>query len=278
MTPRPNIFDYNNFREFLRDMYAFRRDEDRHFTKAHICKQLGLPNSRSYFQDVLNGKGVTDLKVPLFIKLFRMTHDESLYFRVLVRFNQCDTADEKELLLDQLISLNRTPQKHLTLQAFSYYKEWYHAVVRAILDIIEFDDDYAALARSIIPPVKVNRIRESVKLLAGLGLIAKNKQGFFKPTDKVLSTLPFARDPIVHQFQVQSLEAALRAFLSGNKQPHRVMTKTISISEQGYKRIERHLDKFNSEIRSIVHKDEQQADRVYQLTITLVPHLRKVQS
>ncbi len=273
---RPNIFAYNDFRKFLDEYYAFTHRIDGSFTKARICKELGLPNSRSYFQDVLKGKFVSELKVPLFIKLLRLSHDESQYFRVLVKFNQCDDPEEKELLLDQLISLNRTPQKILSPKAYSYYKEWYHSIVKAVLEVIDFKGDYAGIGRKLLPPISARQARESIKLLIDLGLIKRNERGFYKPTDKVVSTGAFARDAIIRQFQLKCIESARFALMKNRRQPERILTNTIGISEEGYKRLEKHLQKFCSEVRSIVHKDEKKPDRVYQLDILLFPQMRKV--
>jgi uncharacterized protein (TIGR02147 family) len=276
MNERPNIFAYNDFRKFLNDFYDFNHGIEPDFTKAFICKELGLPNSRSYFQDVLNGKFVSEVKVPLFIKLLGLSHDEAQYFRVLVRFNQSDDPEEKELLLDQLISLNRTPQKIVSPKAYSYYKQWYHSVVKAILEVIDFTGDYAGLGRALLPPITVRQARASIKLLLDLGLIKKNETGVFKPTDKVVSTGAFAQDAIIRQFQLKCIESARFALTKNQKQPERVLTNTISISEEGYKRLEKHLQKFCSEVRSIIHKDETKPDRVYQLDILLFPQMRKV--
>jgi uncharacterized protein (TIGR02147 family) len=275
MTTRPNIFSYNDFRKFLSDFYAFRHGGDPTFSKAYICRELGLPNSRSYFQDVLNGKPVSELKVTLFIKLVKLDNDEARYFRVLVRFNQCNDPEEKELLLDQLVTLNRTPQRVLSAGAFSYYKEWYHSVVKAVLEVVDFKDDYADLAKRVLPPITTRQARASIKLLLDLGLIAKNELGFYKPTDKVISTGPFAGDDIVRQFQVKCFDAARFAIVNSDKQPKRILTKTISISGAGYRRLEKRLEKFSAEIRTIVHKDELRADKVYQLAIALFPQMRK---
>jgi uncharacterized protein (TIGR02147 family) len=247
----------------------------KNFTKAFVCQELGLPNSRSYFQDVLNGKFVSELKVPLFIKLLRLSHDESQYFRVLVKFNQCDDPEEKELLLDQLITLNRIPQKIVSPKAYSYYKEWYHSVVKALLEVIDFSGDYAGLGHKLLPPITARQARGSIKLLMDLGLIKKNERGFYKPTDKVVSTGAFAQDAIIRQFQMKCIGSARFALLKNRGQPERVLTNTISISEEGYKRLETHLQKFCSEVRSIVHKDEKKPDRVYQLDILLFPQMRK---
>jgi uncharacterized protein (TIGR02147 family) len=275
MDQRPNIFGYNDFRKFLEEYYTYTHTMDRNFTKAFACQELGLPNSRSYFQDVLNGKFVSELKVPLFIKLLRLSHDESQYFRVLVKFNQCDDPEEKELLLDQLITLNRTPQKIVSPKAYSYYKEWYHGVVKALLEVIDFSGDYTGLGHKLLPPITARQARGSIKLLTDLGLIKKNERGFYKPTDKVVSTGAFAQDAIIRQFQLKCIESARFALMKNRGQPERVLTNTISISEEGYKRLETHLQKFCSEVRSIVHKDEKKPDRVYQLDILLFPQMRK---
>lgn len=269
------IFSYNNFRQFLADAYESRRKGDAGFTKAYICRELGLPNSRSYFQDVLNGKFVSDIKIPLFIKLFRLSQEEAHYFLVLVKFNQCDNPEEKELLLDQLISLNRTPQKIISKKAYAYYKEWYNSAVKAMLEVVDFDGNCSELAKKMLLPVKTRQVKESIKLLKELGLIRKNERGYFKPVDKVISTGSVELDPLVRQFQLKCLEIARLALVRNRKQPERVLTKTISISGECYKKLEKQIDKFNSEIRSIVHKDEAKADRVYQLDLALFPLMKR---
>ena len=77
----------------------------------------------------------------------------------------------------------------------------------------------------------------------------KNERGFYKPTDKVVSTGAFARDAIIRQFQLKCIESARFALMKNRRQPERILTNTISISEEGYKRLEKHLQKFCSEVR-----------------------------
>jgi uncharacterized protein (TIGR02147 family) len=249
MNTQPSIFNYSDFRRFLGDAYESRRKSDRGFTKAHICRAIGLPNSRSYFKDVLNGKFVSDIKIPLFIKLFKLKPDEAHYFLALVKFNQCENPDEKELLLEQLITLNRTPQKIIPEKAYAYYKDWRNSVLKAILEVVDWNGNYSDLAKKALPAITATQARKSIKLLAELGLIRKNGHGFYKPVDKIVSTGAFARDAVIRQFQLQFLEVARSVLAKNRKRPERVITKTISISAEGYRTIEKHIEKFNSEIR-----------------------------
>ena len=275
MSQKPNIFDYNDFRAYLKDFYAYRHQRSKKFSKAFICKELGLPNSRSYFQDVLNGKFVSQLKVPLFIKVFNLDRDEAQFFRVLVNYNQAvDDPEEREFLFEQLISLNQTPKAIISAKEYSYYKDWYNSVVRAILNIVDFrkDGNYLKFARQIFPPLTETQARGSVNLLLDLELIAENNHGFLKPTEKVITTGAYAKDELIKQHQIKSLDIAREAILKNQKQSQRVITKTISVSEEGYNRVLKNIEKCSSEINSIVHKDEAPADRVYQIDIVLFPH------
>ena len=272
----PNIFEYNNFWHFLRDLYTFKHTGNPHFTKSYICKKLGLPNSRSYFQDVLNGKYVSSIKIPLFIKLFKLAKEEGLYFRVLVKYNQCvDDPEEKEMLLEQLISLNRTPKEIITKDAYAYYKEWYHSVIRALLSTFNFKNNYKTLARMVFPPISLKQAKESIVLLKKLGLINKDPDGYLKPTSKVISTGPLIKDDIIKQYQLKCVDNAKKTIMINQAHPQRIITKMISISHEAYKQIEKRVEKFNAEITSMVHKDELPPDRVYQLDVFLFPQSQR---
>lgn len=269
---KPIVFAYNNFRSFLRDVFEYENSKNKKFNKAFICRELGLPNSRSYFQDVLNGKVVSAQKIELLSMIFKLNKKETNFFRVLVNYNQTiNNADQKSLLFDQLVSLNQTPKEVITRQQYSYYKSTHNAVIRAILNTIDFKDDYKMLSELVIPNITVKKAKDSIKLMSILGLIKKNVDGYWKPTDKVISTGEKIKSEVIKQYQMASLLSA-RDVISGNtSQPQRVMTKMLSLSGEAYNLIEKKIEKFNSEITSIVHKDEKIADRVYQLDIVLFP-------
>lgn len=257
MSQKPSIFDYNDYRTYLEDLYSYKRQLNKKFSKAFICKELGLPNTRSYFQDVLNGKFVSKLKVSLFIKAFNLNDAEAQFFRALVNYNQAvDDPKERELHFEQLISLNQTPKSIISSEEYAYYKEWYNSVVRAVLNVVDFrkNGDYLKFSRQIFPPLTKTQARDSVNLLLELGLIKENDQGFLKPTEKVISTGAYAKDEMIKQFQIKTLEIARDAILKNQRQSQRVITKTLSISEEGYNRVLKNIEKCNSEINSIVHK------------------------
>lgn len=273
---RPIIFDYNDFREYLRDLYDYMHYKDKKFNKAFICRAIGLPNSRSYFQDVLNGKVVSSLKIPCFIEIFKLDKYEAKFFKTLVKYNQMvDDPDEKAMLFDLLMSQNKTPKNILSRSEYAYYKNWYNSVIRAIINTIDFKDDYKMLSKLVMPNITVKQARDSIRLMKNLKLIKRNSKGYLKPVNKIISTGEKIRSDIIKQYQSNCIEMARTAIIQNQTQPQRVTTKTLSFSKEIYEQIEKKIEKVNKEITALVHNDHKKADQVYQLDILLFPLMKR---
>lgn len=273
---RPCIYEYNDFREYLKDLYEYLHVKDKKFNKAFICRSIGLPNSRSYFQDVLNGKVVSAQKVPSLIDIFNLNKDEARFFKTLVKYNQTnDDPDEKDMLFDLLMSQNKTPINILTKTEYAYYKNWYNSVIRAILNVIDFKDDYKTLSKLVMPNITVKQAKDSIRLMKNLKLIKRDAKGYLKPSKKIISTGEKIRSDIVRQYQSSCIEMARTAIIQNQTQPQRITTKTLSFSKDIYEQIEKKIEKVNKEITALVHSDKDIADHVYQLDILLFPLMKK---
>lgn len=267
----PIIFEYNNFRIFLDDYQKARYKIDREFSRIKICKRLGLPNSRSYFNDIVKGKKLTPTYTERFIEVLELSGDEALFFQVLVKFNQADNTHERELYFEQLISLNHLPKRKLEKDVFEYFKEWHHSAIRAIIDIGNFDDDYKELAKYVLPKISPNDVKNSIELLKKLSLIEKDSDGFYRQTERMISTGDSIKNELIKQHQLNCLETAKKILIKEPPLDKKFITKMVSVSEEGYARIEKKIKRCMKEISTIVHKDDKPADRVYQLNLQLFP-------
>jgi uncharacterized protein (TIGR02147 family) len=271
-TQLPVIFEYIDFKKYLEDYYSKRKSQDPAFSHSYICHRLGQANSKSYFNNVVKGRAaITPTFVDRFIGLLELKPDEAKYFRALVNYNQTASPHEKEFFFDQLVRLNSTPRKVVDKSAYEYYREWHHTAVRALLDIIDFKDDFKALASRIYPSISIKQARDSINLLKKTGMISRNSQGYWKPTDKVIVSGDFIKDALVKQFQMKCLEHGKTVLASGSDQKQRTITLTLSLSDEATARITQRMEQFKSEIRSIVHKDEKPAARVFHLNMNLFP-------
>jgi uncharacterized protein (TIGR02147 family) len=271
----PSVYGYTDFRRFLVDWLAQRQAEDARFTRSEFHRRLGLPNTRSYLPDVLAGKEVSPTFLERFAVALELTSEEARFFRVLVRFNQARSVDERELAFDQLVSLNKTPRTVIDPDHYRYYRHWWNGAIRALLAIHDIGDEPRRIASLLTPAITDGQARESLKLLAELGLIATGPGGFWKPTEHTLSSGEGARGELVRQLQGQQLRLVQNAAIRPSKEDGQVVaTNTISVSEEGLGQVRKRLETFRSELRSIVHKDPGAPTRVHLVTLSVVPLTR----
>ena len=273
----PVVYAYTDFRIFLSDWVEARQAEDKRFNRSELHRRLGLPNTRSYLSDVLTGKEVSTTFVDRFAVALELASEEARFFRVLVRYNQATSPEEKELAFDQLVALNRTPRTILDPRHYEYYRHWWNGAVRALLSLHDLKDEHRRIGSLLTPAITEGQAKSALELLLELGLIAKNDKGFWKPTDHTLSTGEAAKGDLVRQLQSQQLKLVREAALqpSGDK-GQVVATNTITVSEEGLDLIRKRVEKFRSEIRSIVHKDANAATRAHLVSIAVVPLTRQV--
>jgi uncharacterized protein (TIGR02147 family) len=267
----PNIYAYNNFRTFLVDYQEARKKTEPKFSKSEFSRSLQLPNTRSYLNDILRGKKVSEIFLERIITAIGFDKEESQYFRTLVRFNQSGNQEEREFFFEQLISLNRTPKRILDKDILVYYSKWYHSVIRALLAMYDFKDDYAWLAKQLVPQIKAKEAGAAIELLSRLGIIQRNSAGFLKPTEKSIAAPENIRDELIRHFQLKFLSLGQTALSQGKKAISYSSNNTISVSEEGYKRLVKLTRKFQDQARSLVHKDEKLPSKVYNVSIVMFP-------
>jgi uncharacterized protein (TIGR02147 family) len=271
-----SVYSYTDFRKYLSAWHAQVQEDDPDFSKSEFSRRLGLPRTRSYFTDVLAGRKVGASFVDRFIGVLGLEREEARYFRAMVRFNQAQTPEDRELAFDQLVGLSRVHPARLDPNAWAYYRHWWNGAIRALLATGDFDGESAPFVRAIKPDLTAGQVQESLRLLLELGLIRRDPDGFLRQTERLLSTEERSRDEMVKQLQIQQMGVVQTALLSGDDPDRRVFTNTVAISAEGTELVLERVESLRRALRSIVHQDSGPQDRVLQIAVSLVPLARKV--
>ena len=62
-----DIFQFTHFRKYLDEYQVARVVSDPEFTRAGACALLGLPKTRSYYNDIVKGKKLSSRMIPKFV-------------------------------------------------------------------------------------------------------------------------------------------------------------------------------------------------------------------
>lgn len=270
----PIIYNYYDVKKYLREYRDTRKKVDEGFTNLYICYELGQKNSKGYFNNVINGRvRIGSTLVDRFVKLLNLENDEQNYFRVLVNYSQARTPEERDTFFEQLMRCSKIEGKELSLQVAQFYGEWYHPIIRALMDICDFTgDNYQILQEKMITPISLPQLKNSIKLLDKLSLIQKNEEGIYRPTDAVITSGSDIDREILLRFQEKTLNHGRDVVINSNVKPQKVTTMTISVSKKTFETIQDRVTQLKHEIRALAQNDESESENLYQVAMHLYPH------
>lgn len=264
-----SIFDYLDYRKFLKDYYWERKKADPRFSHRYIARVLEFDSG--YFAKIIKGERHISLRfVPKFIKLCKLSQKEADYFEALVLFCKAKTHDEKSRHFENLMSFKVSDKSILTAEQYKLFENWYYLAIREILAFYKFSGDYTELARIVVPTIKPSEAKKAIKTLKKLKLIRKNDNGVYERVAPVWSTGEEVKSVALVNLHKAMMDLAKESFdrFKGNERD--MSTLTLSISEEEYKLISRELSRLREKLLDAASKCRN-PDRVYQCNFSAFP-------
>ena len=270
-----DIFQFTNFRKYLDEYQAARVQTDPDFTRAGACALLGLPKTRSYYNDIIKGKKLSSRMIPKFVEVLGLNKKEAKYFEAMVNMDQAKTATERNAFFEELLKQHPDSHRILNEDAYEYYNHWYNSVLFTALEVVDVSDDLEPIQKLISPKVSVGTLKRSLELLERLGFVRKNENGFWKSCRDSVSSGTYNNSDLVRQYQLQCFELSKQALLAGDESSSDMATFTFSVSDDAFKAIAKEIQGLKAKVRKIIMLDKKKATGVHQLNVHLFTNLKK---
>jgi uncharacterized protein (TIGR02147 family) len=269
-----SIFAYSDYRLFLRDWLQAQKAEGRPITYEALGEAAGF-TSKGFLTQILQGKtNLPERMISDIAKALALRKKERDYFDLLVRFNQAKRANLRAELHKRILEDFKADVKALALDQFEYYRKWHYSAIRSLLGYHPFQGDYADLARQLEPPITPAQAKRAVGLLEELGLIHRKEDGYYHPTDRLITSGESFVSHAVIEFQRETMDLAKEALESFPKAQRSGSTLTLGLSEAGYKALEEKLKTLRRELVELARFDKG-IDRVIQVNLHAFPLTRK---
>jgi uncharacterized protein (TIGR02147 family) len=271
----PYIFDYTDFRQFLRDFYALQKKSLKCFSYKYFSNKAGFKN-KGFIYNIFNGtKRLSKTNVFRLCSAMNLNQHECDYFENMVAYNQATSPDEREHFFRRMQSAKvpgrkRTKTQIVRSDQYEFYSQWHHSVIRSLVDLQNAGDDYKWLAKHVRPQISAWDARRSLELLKRLGLVVKTPGGAYKIKDRSISTGHDVRSTALFAFYLQHLKLAADALQKVPRDKRNFSGITLGISKATYDRICEELRALFEKIMAMVEEDKN-ADSVYQLNFQLYP-------
>jgi uncharacterized protein (TIGR02147 family) len=264
-----SVFNYTDYRAFIKDFYLDRKRTVRRYSYRALCGDAGI-KSPGHLMLILSGKAnvSTDLAQRLCAAM-DLNKRESGFFLGLVEFNQAQSHDEKKDALEKMLSLEKTPVRLVSADQYKYYQTWYHSAIRALVEFVDVKDDYDHLAGMVEPPITPPQARRSVALMLKLGLITRDENGFLRPAEAGVDTGVQGGSTAIVNYGLSTIDLARRAVRDMPAEERKFSWVTVGVSAKGYGAILDKIRKFRADVAEIAAADS--AERVYQVNMQVFP-------
>jgi len=271
ITPMHALFEYTNFREYLRDYFAWHKKHVKGYSYRKMASQVGFSSS-NYLMLVMNGKrnlGQESLRKVCNALGFKKKEAE--YFSYLVFFQQAKTVVEKNYYFG-LISTIRSEKtiSDTSPEQLDFYATWYHPVIRELIRDYPETIDFKKLARDVKPSITVPQARKSVELLKKLGLIYIDENKTWQQTSPLINTGDALNSFAVRKYHTKILDIASETLLHTTPEEREYSAVTARISSRGFEKLKERVQNFRKELLQII-QDDQETDRVIQINMQVFP-------
>jgi uncharacterized protein (TIGR02147 family) len=274
------LFAYTDYRRFLADWFVEKKRVNPRFSLRMLAERSGF-KAKDYLLRVMRGdRNLSAEGVGKLSAFFRFSEKQAEYFSALVEFNQARDLPGKERSYARLAEVRKYgAHQRLRQDQFEYLTAWYHSALRSLLPVLEpplagdGPEAWERLGKLMDPPVTAKQARDSTELLLRLGLLGRDARGRFTVQEPALTTGDEVAALGVAAFHRATMELAKRSIDKHPPASRDISGITMSISQDGFRRIKSELRAFRKRIQAIASADTAE-DMVYQLNLHFIPLTR----
>jgi uncharacterized protein (TIGR02147 family) len=273
----PDIFEYLDYREFLRDFFTAQKAKSPHFSYKYLANKAGF-KSKSFIHDVLNRKkNLSRDSIFALRSVLGLNEKAFSYFELLVAFNQAADHKQKDHFFHQVIGYNSRNRARLFTKAqYEVCSHWYHMTIRELAVAVDFKNDFDRLGRMLQPSISAKKARQSVSLLCKLGLLRKiGTTGRYEQTERLVTTGDEVHSLAVHNFHLQNMAIAAESMDTVPRNQRDISSVVLGLSPEGFETAKAEIQKFRKKLLELAEK-ESGISRVYHANFQIFPTTRDI--
>jgi uncharacterized protein (TIGR02147 family) len=254
----------------LKDFFNAKKQEKPSFSQRYFAKKVGF-NAHNFCTLVIEGKRNLSIdSIQKIISGLGLKGKAGTYFENLVYLNQAKTLDEKEHFFQRAKKIgNKTKFYQLHKDQFFFYEKWYYPVIRELVTLAEWKEDYSLLAKLVLPPIVPSEAKEAVELLLNTGMVKKDENSVYTLSNEFVTSeqVPeFIKKKARRDVLLKGIET-IDTIMPSEKY---AAYSTITMSKGLYQEVRELLDDTREKILSLVAEDKT-PDEVYEVVLQVFP-------
>jgi len=270
-THQIDVFDYLDYRAYLRDYYTCMKSKRHGFSFRAFSRRAKLA-SPNHLKRVMEGdRNLTLETAERFAAACNLKGEAAEYFVHLVSFNQATNSTQRSHAYAKLTG-SKTYRKvrKLELAQAAYHSKWYIPAIRELAARGDFQPEPKWIASRLLPPIKPSEATEGLNTLFKLGLLITEDSGRVVQSDPLVSTGPEMQALHIANYHKTMMKRAAEAIDLIPSQQRDISSITMLVSEGGLQRMKKRIQRFRRELMEMTLTEEE-AKQVVQLNFQVFP-------
>ncbi len=270
-TGLPDVFEYEDYRAYLKDYYTAARASSGGFSFRSFSRKAGY-KSPNFLKLVMDGdRNLGEGSVGRFASALGLIGARRRYFERLVAFCQADGAEARNEAYARLRATQAYKRaRQIEADQFDYLSNWYGPAIREMTARPDFQEDPAWVAGELLPQIRPEEAADTLALLERLGLVERGGDGRLQRGEPTLSTGPEVRGLAARNFHAQMLGKAGESIDRVHSDLRDIGAVTVALTPEVAQQVRAQCQDLRSSVLKLC--DEQETpDVVYQLNIQWFP-------
>jgi uncharacterized protein (TIGR02147 family) len=250
-----SIYQFSDFREYLRAFYAFKKSASSGFTFRRFSEAAEI-KSPNYLKLVMDGhRELSQKHIHCFAKALELTFDETQYFEALVHFGQTEEQQEGAYYSNRLRKLKKTkPGRAVKLsRAPEILSQWYTPAVLVCLEDQKIQEAPSWVSK--MTGISVEEARKTIQTLRTTGVVAESA-GSYRLNHHYFDLRDTkARDAVHERYLQQQLALSQKVFQKRYRQGAKFSSHTFTIAKTRFADYEDRINQFIQELTTLTNKD-----------------------
>lgn len=268
---QPRLVEHLDYREYLADWFAWKKHKNPRFSHRMFAR-ISRQSNPSLLLQVQQGKrNLTAATTEAYIEALRLDSDDAELFRLLVRFDQATTPDERSECFERISAIRRfRGARKLEGEAFRYLSQWHYVAVRELSLCPGFQANPAWLAETVRPAITEEQAAEALALLAELEMIDVHDDGSVTAHERTVATAHEVQGLAAYNYHRAMLGLASTCLDRVEPSERHVGAVTIAVPGDLVPQLKHELAALQERLCDLADGADD-PDRIYQITLQLFP-------
>jgi uncharacterized protein (TIGR02147 family) len=264
------IYEYDDYRLFLKDFFKAKKKEGNSFSQRNFTKKAGF-KAHNFCTLVMNGsRNLSAASIQKIIRGTGLRGRAAAFFENLVYLNQATLLPDKEYFFQKIKKTGKAAEYyHVNSDQYFFYEKWFYPVVRELMTVSAWNGDYAALAGMVRPPIHPSEAKVAAERLLATGMVVKGADGAYSLNHAFVSSqnvpalikAKARRDVLLKGIEtIDSIDPAEKY----------AAYATVTLSKKLYGEVRALLDEVREKILTSVAEDVA-PDEIYEVVFQVFP-------